>query len=161
MYLTVVPVVRLVLVLAVALVSAGADTYNCIHWGCFQQSQVFYSTLYCGKSTQKEDAERQQRINHAINRRLLQIQNKVLNRTQSEDEVQNGFVEGLCWMLRALIAATTRSRISSTMQYLSILLVGQLEATLEGWHTDVCIHINIFKGEKIARQDSYSDDCVH
>ena len=37
MYLTVVPVVRLVLVLAVALVSAGADTYDCIHWGYFQQ----------------------------------------------------------------------------------------------------------------------------
>ena len=33
MYLTVV----LVLVLAVALVSAGADTYDCNHWGYFQQ----------------------------------------------------------------------------------------------------------------------------
>ena len=33
MYLTVV----LVLVLAVALVSAGADTYDCIRWGYFQQ----------------------------------------------------------------------------------------------------------------------------
>ena len=36
MFLTVVPVVRLVLVLAVAPVSAGGDTYNCIHWGYFQ-----------------------------------------------------------------------------------------------------------------------------
>ena len=36
MYLTVVPVVRLVLVLAVAPVSAGADTYNSIHWRYFQ-----------------------------------------------------------------------------------------------------------------------------
>ena len=34
MYLTVV----LVLVLAVALVSAGADTYDCNHWGYFQHS---------------------------------------------------------------------------------------------------------------------------
>ena len=33
MYLTVV----LVLVLAVALIGAGADTYDCIHWGYFQQ----------------------------------------------------------------------------------------------------------------------------
>ena len=40
MYLTVVPVVRLVLVLAVAPVSAGADTYNCIHWGYFQQMSL-------------------------------------------------------------------------------------------------------------------------
>ena len=38
MYLTVVPVVRLVLVLVVVLVSAGADTYDCIHWGYFQHT---------------------------------------------------------------------------------------------------------------------------
>ena len=40
MYLTVVPVVRLVLVLAVALVSAGADTYNYIHWRYFQHTEL-------------------------------------------------------------------------------------------------------------------------
>ena len=34
---TVVPIVRLVLVLAVGQVSAGADTYNCVRWGYFQQ----------------------------------------------------------------------------------------------------------------------------
>ena len=38
MFLTVVHVVRLVLVLAVALVSAGGDTYDCIHWGYFQHT---------------------------------------------------------------------------------------------------------------------------
>ena len=40
MYLTVVPVVRLVLVLAVAPVSTGADTYDCIHWGYFQHGAI-------------------------------------------------------------------------------------------------------------------------
>ena len=47
MYLTVVPVVRLVLVIAVALVSAGADTYDCIHWGYFQYyaPESTYSSL--------------------------------------------------------------------------------------------------------------------
>ena len=42
MYLTVV----LVLVLAVALVSAGADTYDCNHWGYFQQSLTAYDEVY-------------------------------------------------------------------------------------------------------------------
>ena len=37
MFWTVVPVVLLVIVLAVALVSAGADTYDYIRWGYFQQ----------------------------------------------------------------------------------------------------------------------------
>ena len=40
MYLTVIPVVRLVLVLAVALVSAGADTYDYNRWGYFQQEPM-------------------------------------------------------------------------------------------------------------------------
>ena len=41
MYLTVV----LVLVLAVALVSAGADTYNCIHWEYFQHTLAEHLAL--------------------------------------------------------------------------------------------------------------------
>ena len=44
-YPTVVPVVRLVLVLAVALVSAGADTYECIHWGYFQHTLAEHLAL--------------------------------------------------------------------------------------------------------------------
>ena len=46
MYLTVVPVVRLVLVLAVALVSAEADTYDCIHWEYFQQQGMVIKEIY-------------------------------------------------------------------------------------------------------------------
>ena len=45
MYPTVVPVVRLVLALAVALVSAGADTYDCIHWGYFQHTLAEHLAL--------------------------------------------------------------------------------------------------------------------
>ena len=45
MFLTVVPVVRLVLVLAVALVSAGADTYDCIRWEYFQHTLAEHLAL--------------------------------------------------------------------------------------------------------------------
>ena len=45
MYLTVVPVVRLVLVLAVALVSAGADTHDSIYWGYFQHTLAEHLAL--------------------------------------------------------------------------------------------------------------------
>ena len=45
MYPTVVPVVRLVLALAVALVSAGADTYDCIHWEYFQHTLAEHLAL--------------------------------------------------------------------------------------------------------------------
>ena len=45
MFLTVVAVVRLLLVLAVAPVSAGADTYDCIHWGYFQHTLAEHEAL--------------------------------------------------------------------------------------------------------------------
>ena len=45
MYPTVVSVVRLGLVLAVALVRAGADTYDCIHWGYFQHTLAEHLAL--------------------------------------------------------------------------------------------------------------------
>ena len=57
---------------------AISEVFNCntnIQIG--DRSQVFYSTLYCGKSTQKDNAERTQRINVVICRRLLLIQQEV------------------------------------------------------------------------------------
>ena len=39
---------------------------------------------------------------------------------RSKDEVQQGFVEGLCQMLSAMNAATTRNVISSTMAHLLV-----------------------------------------
>ena len=98
-----------------------SDVFNCntnIQIG--DRSQVFYSTLYCGKSTQKEDAERQQRISDSINRRLLRIEGEVSDGTRTEEEVQNGFVEGLCRTLSGMNAATSRNVISATMQHLIV-----------------------------------------
>jgi len=154
-----------------------SEVFNCntnIQIG--DRSQVFYSTLYCGKSTQKEDAERQQRISHSINRRLLRIEGEVLDGTRTNDEVQDGFVEGLCRTLSGMNAATSRNVISATLQHLLVsnggsrfnfshgfgnLLVGQLEATLEGWAIDVRVRTNIYKGDKKVWQDSASDDYIH
>ena len=41
------------------------------------------------------------------------------------------------------------------------LLVGQLEATLEGWLTDVRIRKSKYKGGKIVWHDTTSDDYIH
>lgn len=140
------------------------------------RSQVFYSTMYCGKNTQKEDAERQQRIMDASNRRLFRIQGEIIDGKRKPEEIQDGFVEGLCRLLSGLNAATTRNVISATMQHLlicnggsrfqfshgfGVLLIGQLEASLENWPIDVRLRSNIVKGEKIVWPDNSSDDYLH
>ena len=140
------------------------------------RSQVYYSTLYCGKSTQKEDAERVQRINNWTYKRLLRIEDQVLQNTRDQEEVPDGFVEGLCRMLSAMNAATTRNVVSATMAHLLVsmggnrfmfshgfgnLLIGQLEAALEGQKVDVRVRVNKFKGETIVWPDSSSDDYIH
>ena len=98
-----------------------SEVFNCntnIQIG--DRSQVFYSTLYCEKSTQKEDAEQQQRISHSINRRLLRMEGEVLDGTRTNDEVQDGFVEGLYSMLSGMNAATSINVISATLQHLLV-----------------------------------------
>ena len=140
------------------------------------RSQVFYSTMYCGKNTQKEDAERQQRIMDASNRRLFRIQGEIIDGKRKPEEIQDGFVEGLCRLLSGLNAATTRNVISATMQHLlicnggsrfqfshgfGVLLIGQLEASLEKWPIDVRLRSNIVKGEKVVWPDNSSDDYLH
>ena len=42
------------------------------------RSQVYYCTLYCGKSTQKDDAERENRLCVACSKRILRIQEEIL-----------------------------------------------------------------------------------
>ena len=131
------------------------------------RSQFFYSTMYCGKNTQKEDAECQQRIMDASNRRLFRIQGEIIDGKRKPDEIQDGFLKGLCQLLSGLNAATTRNVISATMQHLlicnggsrfqfshgfGVLLIGQLEAALEKWPIDVRICSNIVKGEKLYGQ---------
>ncbi len=102
-------------------------------------SQVFYSTLYTSKSTQDEDSKKQIRIKRVLN---------------DNDREKPSFGEGLSRVLSGLNAATTRNVISATMAHLipcndgsrfvyshtfSDLLVGQMEATLEGQDINVRI----------------------
>lgn len=154
-----------------------SEVFNCntnIQIG--DRSQVFYSTMYCGKNTQKEDAERQQRIMDSSHRRLLRIQGEIIDGKRTAEETQDGFVEGLCRLLSGLNAATTRNVISATMQHLlicnggsrfqfshgfGVLLVGQMEASLEKWPIDVRVRSNIVKGKKIVWPDNSSDDYLH
>ena len=156
---------------------AISEAFNCntnIQIG--DRSQVFYSTLYCGKSTKKDDAEKTQRVNVAIVRRLLCIQQGVLSGKCKLDEIQQGFVEGLCRMLSAMYAAQTRNVVSTTMGHLLVcnggtrfmfshgfgsLLVGQLEETLEDRPVDVQIRVNTFKGETVCWQDNSSHDYIY
>ena len=108
--------------------------------------------------------------------RLLRIEEEVLDGTRTNDEVQYGFVEGLCRTLSGMNAATSRNVISAPLQHLLVsnggsrfnflhgfgnLLVGQLEATLEGWAKDVRLQTNIYQGVKKVWQDSASDDYIH
>lgn len=154
-----------------------SEVFNCntnIRVG--DRSQIYYSTLYCNKSTQKEDAERVQRINNWTYKRLLRIEDQVLQNARHKEEVPDGFVEGLCRMLSAMNAATTRNVVSATMAHLLVcmggsrfmfshgfgnLLIGQLEAALEGQDIDVRVRVNKYKGETILWPDSSSDDYIH
>ena len=132
-------------------------------------SQVFYSTLYTSKSTQDEDSEKQIRIGRAVIKRIK----RVMNDNQEGDP---SFGEGLSRVLSGLNAATTRNVISATMAHLipcndgsrfvyshtfSDLLVGQMEATLEGHDISVSIQSNKFENKIITWPDSLADDYIH
>ena len=90
------------------------------------------------------------------------MEEEFLDGTRTNDEVQDGFVKGLCRTLSGMNAAISRNVISATLQHLLVsnggsrfkfshsfgnLLVGQLEATLEGWAIDVRVRTNIYKGD--------------
>ncbi len=79
-------------------------------------------------------------------------------------------------VLSGLNAATTRNSISATMAHLipcnggsrfvflhtfSDLLVGQMEATLEGQDVNVHIRSNKLQNKIITWPDSFADDCIH
>lgn len=132
-------------------------------------SQVFYSTLYTSKSTQEEDGEKQLRIGRTVIKRIK----RVLHDKQMGEP---SFVEGLSRVLSGLNAATTRNVISATMAHLipcndgsrfvyshafSDLLVGQMEATLEGQDYNVRIRSNKHYNKIITWPDSLADDYIH
>jgi hypothetical protein len=132
-------------------------------------SQVFYSTLYTSKSTQDEDSEKQIRIGRAVIKRIKRVLN-------DKHDGEPSFGEGLSRVLSGLNAATTRNVISATMAHLipcndgsrfvyshtfSDLLVGQMEATLEGEDVNVRIRSNKLQNKIITWPDSLADDYIH
>jgi hypothetical protein len=132
-------------------------------------SQVYYSTLYTSKSTQDKDSEKQIRIGRAVIKRIK----RVLDDNNREEP---SFGEGLSRVLSGLNAATTRNVISATMAHLipcndgsrfvyshifSYLLLGQMEATLEGQDINVRIRSNKLQNKIITWPDSLADDYIH
>jgi hypothetical protein len=160
--------------------SAILNVFNCntnIQIG--NVSQVFYSTLYTSKATQEEDSEKQLQIGRAVIKRIQRLLNdQSLGDTSKEQcnqvTSETSFREGLCRVLSGLNAATTRNIIRATMAHLipsnggsrfafshdfSDLLVGQMEATLEGQDINVRIRTNKLHDEQfISWADSLADD---
>jgi hypothetical protein len=108
--------------------------------------QVFYSTLYTSKSTQEEDNEKQLCIGRAVIKRIERLLDENSDEC-NKATLEPSFSEKLSRNLSGLNAATTRNVISATMAHLipsnggsrfvclhklSDLLVGQMEATLQG-----------------------------
>ncbi len=131
--------------------------------------QVFYSTLYTSKSTQDEDSEKQIRIRCAVIKRIKRVLN-------DKHKGEPSFGEGLSRVLSGLYAATTRNVISATMAHLipcndgsrfvyshtcSDLLVGQMEAALEGQDINVRIRLNKLQNKIITWPDSLANDYIH
>ena len=75
--------------------------------------QIFYITLYSSKDTQKEACEALQCVKKACSKKLLKVEAQILDRTRQPDEVQDGFVEGMCMVLVAMHAATSRFKVST------------------------------------------------
>ena len=109
--------------------------------------QIFYITLYSSKYTQKEDCEAPQRVQQACSKKLLKVEGQILDGARQPDEVQDGFVEGMCMVLVVMYAATSRYKVSTVPTHNMVLsggtrftyshefgniLVTHLAATFEG-----------------------------
>lgn len=156
---------------------ACSDVFNCntnVQIG--DVSQVYYSTLYGSKSTQKEDSERVQRILHAVVRRLLKIEEDIMLGRKGLLDANDDFTKSLCILLSGMRAATSRHVVSATLAHLIVslngtrftfshdfghLLVSQLEATLEGSPVDVRVRTTKVDGETYFWPDSSSEDYIH
>ena len=156
---------------------ACSDVFNCntnIQIGDI--SQVYYSTLYGSKSTQKEDSERVQRILIAVMKRLLKIEEDIMLGKRNIHNANDEFTKSLCILLSGLRAATSRHVISATMAHLLVsmdgsrfqfshsfgrLLVSQLEATLEGLPVDVRVRTTKINDKTYLWPDSSSEDYIH
>jgi hypothetical protein len=142
---------------------ACSDVFNCntnVQIGDILQ--VYYSTLYGSKLTQKEDSKRVQRILIAVMWRLLKIGEDIMLGKRTFHNANDDFMKSLCILLSGPRAATSRHVVSATMSHLLVSLDGtrfsffsQLqespcdttEATLEGLPVDVRIRTSTV-GEK-------------
>jgi hypothetical protein len=126
-----------------------------------------YSTALCIQVNQhKTKIVKKKRIGRAVIKRIKRVLN-------DKHDGEPNFGEGLSMVLSGLNAATTRNVISATMAHLipcndgsrfvyshtfSDLLVGQMEATLEGQDINVCIRSNKLQTKIITWPDSLADD---
>ena len=119
--------------------------------------QIFYSNFYSSTDTQKEDFEAPQRVQKACSKKLLKVEAQILDGTRQPDEVQDGFVEGMCMVLVAMHAETSRFKVSTVQSHNMVLsggtrftyshefgnlLVTQLAATLEGTYF-LCVYVQM------------------
>ncbi len=133
---------------------------------------------------QEEDSEKQVQLGRAIMKRIKHLLEEKQH-SVSEDQSTNAmnqarkepsFREGLSRVLSGLNAATTRNVTSATMAHLipcnngsrflsshdfSDLLVGQMEATLEGQDINVRICSNKLGKKTIPWPESLADDYIH
>jgi hypothetical protein len=101
---------------------ACSDVLNCnTNVQIRDVSQVYYSTLYGSKSTQKEDNERVQSIIHAVVQPLLKIEEDIMLGKRTIHNAKVTFTKSLCILLSGMRAATSRHVISCTLASLSCL----------------------------------------
>jgi hypothetical protein len=137
-------------------------------------TQVFYSTLYSSKSTQKEDAERHKRIARSIVYRLIRQENQVTMGVL--DSFPSGFGEGISRMLSGIMAATSRDVVSAPMAHLIIcnngrrftyshdfapLLLKQMDDVLHGNPINASLRTTTKNGETCHWEDVPSYDYIH
>ena len=124
---------------------------------------VYYATVYGIKNTQKDDSEHVQNIANTTNKRLLRIEQEILDGTRKPDEVQQeGFTTDLCNVLVVLNAATSRYKVSVVMLHRIVsnggtrfnfshgfadLLISQLDAVIENKDVRVRIRNNLLNGK--------------
>ena len=139
--------------------------------------QIYYSTLYGSKSTQKEDSERVQRILQCVCKRLLKIEENLLSEGPNDvNDRKRAFTRGLGVMLSGLQAATSRHTVSATMAHLIIslggtrfqfshdfgtLLVSQLQALLEKGRVDAFVRRTTLNGMTKIWHDVSGEDYIH
>ena len=100
---------------------AVSEVFNCnTNIAIGGPDTVYYATVYGSKNTQADDVDQQQAISNSANKRLLRVEQEILDGTCKVDKVQDGFVEGLYRILAGMNAATLRYNVSTVMSHLMV-----------------------------------------